>query len=98
MIIVIGNLLARAETLEELLRLSLAHVQRSRTEAGCVSHAVHQDVENPLRLVFVEEWERSEALFAHFAVPASRVFVRAAKALIDEPPTMNIFDATPLQI
>ena len=98
MIIVTGSLLARADSLDELLKLSLEHVRRSRTEAGCLSHAVHQDVENPLRLVFVEEWADSEALFAHFAVPASRDFVKAIRVLVDEPPAMNIYDATPIQM
>ena len=32
------------------------HVRRSRTEPGCLFHAVHRDVEEPLRLVFVERW------------------------------------------
>ena len=98
MIIVTGSLLARADSVEELLTLSLEHVRRSRTEAGCVSHAVHQDVENPLKLVFVEEWADSEVLFAHFAVPASREFVKVARGLVAEPPTMNIYDATLMQM
>ncbi len=98
MIIVTGSLLARTDSLDQLLTLGLEHVRRSRIEAGCLSHAVHQDVESPLRLVFVEEWADSEALFAHFAVPASRDFVKAIKALVDEPPAMNIYDATPIQM
>jgi quinol monooxygenase YgiN len=34
-------------------------------------------IANPLRLVFVEQWADRAALSAHFAVPASRDFVRA---------------------
>ena len=98
MIIVTGSLFARADSVEELMTLSLEHVRRSRTEAGCVSHAVHQDVENPLRLVFVEEWTDIEALFAHFAVPASREFIKSVGGLVAAQPTMNIYDATPIQI
>ena len=93
MIIVTGSLLARADSLNQLLMLSLEHVRRSRTEAGCVSHAVHQDVESPLRLVFVEEWTDTGALFAHFAVSASREFIKAVRGLVAEPPTMNIYNA-----
>ena len=36
---------------------------------------VHRDVEDPLRLVFLEHWTDVDALRAHFAVPASAAFV-----------------------
>jgi len=98
MILVIGRVLAKANSLAQLLDLGLEHVKRSRKEPGCVSHAVHQDAENPLRLVFVEEWADRASLEQHFRVPASRAFVRSVRALAAEPPTINIFEANPLQL
>ena len=98
MIIVVGSILAKTDTLNELLAMSLEHSRRSRTEAGCLAHAVHQDVENPLRLVFVEEWSDRKALAAHFAMPASRAFVKAASPLAAEPPKMNIYEASAIQL
>ena len=77
MIVVTGSVTARQDTFDEVRRLSLEHVHRSRAEPGCISHAVHVDCENPLRLVFFEQWADRAALLAHFAVPASRDFVRA---------------------
>ena len=62
MVIVTGSILAKAETFEELRRLSLAHTQRSRAEPGCVHHAAHIDAENGLRLVFVERWTERAGL------------------------------------
>jgi quinol monooxygenase YgiN len=97
MIIVVGRVLARSDSLSELLDLSIEHSRRSRKEPGCLSHAVHQDVENPLQLVFVEEWADRLSLEQHFRVPASLVFVKAASALAAGKPTINIFDANPLQ-
>ena len=76
MIVVTGSVTARQDSLDEALRLSLEHVRRSRQEAGCISHAVHVDCENPLRLVFFEQWADRAALLDHFAVPASRQFVK----------------------
>ena len=35
-----GSVLARPDTFDEVFRLSLEHVERSRLELGCVSHAV----------------------------------------------------------
>ena len=89
MIIVTGSVRARPEALEEVLRLSLEHVQRSRQEPGCLLHSVHQDVEDPNRVVFVEHWADRAALEAHFRVAASRTFVMAAGALATDPPTLR---------
>jgi quinol monooxygenase YgiN len=93
MLIVTGSLLARQDSFEELRAEALEHVRRSREEPGCLSHAVHVDCENPLRLVFIEEWESREALLAHFAVPESRGFVKSARALAAEATPIAIFEA-----
>jgi quinol monooxygenase YgiN len=98
MVIVLGSIVARPDTFSELLKLSQAHVARSRTEPGCLSHAVHQDTEHAQRLVFVETWADRAALAAHFQVPASRAFVKALGALVSEPPRISVYDATPLQM
>jgi quinol monooxygenase YgiN len=98
MILVTGSVLAKAETYDELLAASLAHVQRSRAEPGCIAHSVHQDAENALRLVFVEEWADRAALLAHFAVPESRVFAKTVRALAAEPPVLNIYEATAITL
>jgi quinol monooxygenase YgiN len=97
LIVVTGSVVVQDGRLDEALALSLAHVRRSRTEPGCLAHAVHRDVENPSRLVFVEEWADRAALTAHFAVPDSRAFVRALAAIAVEPPVMSIFEAERLR-
>ena len=97
MIVVTGNVTARADSFEEVRRLSLAHVHRSRTEPGCISHAVHVDCENPLRLVFFEQWADRNALLAHFAVPASRDFVRALQSLASEATSIELYESTRLE-
>jgi quinol monooxygenase YgiN len=97
MILVTGSVTARQDTFDEIRRLSLEHVQRSREEPGCISHAVHVDCENTLRLVFVEQWADRAALLAHFAVPASRDFVRALQPLAAAATTIELYDATKLE-
>jgi quinol monooxygenase YgiN len=93
MIVVTGSVTARADTFDEVRRLSLEHVHRSRGEPGCISHAVHIDCENPLRLVFFEQWADRAALAAHFAVPASRDFVRALQPLTDGATSIELYDS-----
>ncbi|MEQ1786707.1 MAG: putative quinol monooxygenase [Acidimicrobiales bacterium] len=88
MIIVTGSVQARPEHLAEVLALSLEHVHRSRAEPGCLLHSVHQDVEDPNRVVFLEHWSGLDALRAHFAVPASGAFVAGLTPLVAGAPTL----------
>ena len=97
MIVVTGSVTARADSFDEVRKLSLEHVHRSRGEPGCISHAVHVDCENPLRLVFFEQWADRAALLAHFAVPASREFVRFLQALAAAATTIELYEATRLE-
>jgi quinol monooxygenase YgiN len=97
MIVVTGSVTAREDSLVEITKLSLDHVHRSRKEPGCISHAVHLDCENPLRLVFIEQWTDRAALSAHFTVPASRDFVLALLPLTAARSTIEIYDATRLE-
>jgi quinol monooxygenase YgiN len=93
MIVVTGSVTAREGSFDEVRRLSLEHVHRSRKEPGCIAHAAHVDCENPLRLVFIEQWADRAALSAHFALPASRDFVRALQPLAAASSTIEIYDA-----
>src|SRR5882757_2449948 len=93
MIVVTGSVTAREDSFSEVSKLSLEHVRRSRLEPGCISHAVHVDCENPLRLVFIEQWADRAALLTHFAVPASRDFVRALQPLAAAAATIELYDA-----
>jgi quinol monooxygenase YgiN len=94
MIVVTGSVTAREDSFAEVRQLSLEHVHRSRKEAGCIFHV---DCENPLRLVFIEQWADRAALSAHFAVPASRDFVRALRPLASAAATLELYDATKLE-
>jgi quinol monooxygenase YgiN len=96
MILVLGSFTAQPGRIAEALALSQAHVRRSRTEPGCLAHAVHVDSENADRLVFVEQWSDGAALKAHFKVPESRAFVASIAALSTQAPAMAIYEATPI--
>ena len=93
MIIVTGAITAMPETRDELLGLAQAHVERSRRESGCLEHGVWVDPDVPNTLFFFERWADSAALKAHFCVPESRDFVKAAGALAAGRATMEIYEA-----
>ena len=98
MIVVTGEVTARPETFEELKRVSLEHVHRSRGEPGCLHHSVQVSCEDPLKLVFVERWADKAALKAHFLVPASSEFMRAARKLAASAPPISIYDTVEMSV
>lgn len=84
MIIVTGSVVAKPDTFEEMRKLAIEHVERSRKEPGCLSHDVHVDCQNPMRMFFFEKWEDDAAIQAHFALPASRNVVKQLRELADQ--------------
>lgn len=93
MIIVTGSVTARPDSLETLRQASLDHVRRSRTEAGCISHSVQADCENPLRLFFFERWSDMAALREHFRQPGSAEFLAAVRTLAAETEAIAMYEA-----
>ena len=96
MIVITGSVVVKDGRLAQALTLSLEHVRRSRLETGCISHAVHQDAEYPDRLFFFEEWADQVAVTAHFAVPASRAFVKSLADLTSAAPKLVMYEAQPI--
>jgi quinol monooxygenase YgiN len=93
MILVTGSIVAREDAFDDVLRSCLEHVERSRKEPGCISHDVHVDCQNPMRLFFFEQWADEAALRTHFAVEGSRAFVRSLKGRIVETSGTKIYRA-----
>jgi quinol monooxygenase YgiN len=91
MLIVTGSVTARPETFDALLRAALDHVARSRIEPGCLSHSVHADCEEPLRLFFFEQWADRPALDEHFAQAGSQLFMRTVRELAASGSGVQIF-------
>ncbi|MGP1353221.1 MAG: putative quinol monooxygenase [Parasphingopyxis sp.] len=87
----IGSAKSRPEYCAEVRSLALEHVRRSRAEPGCIDHQVSIDCEDDLRFVFVEHWQDTDALEAHFALASSREFVRQISSMLSEPPKMAIY-------
>jgi quinol monooxygenase YgiN len=91
MVIVVGSVEGRSDTMHDLLEISLEHVRRSRREDGCIEHTAQIDCENPLRVRFFERWRDLGALTTHFAQPESRTFSQRMAGLSAKPPVMSIY-------
>ena len=92
MIIITGDLLIKQGDMRQAMQACQKHVTHSRTEPGCVSHAVYQDPENVLRLFFYEQWVDQTAIDAHFVLPSSQAFVATVRTLVSAPPNLHIFN------
>ena len=53
---IIGTVIARPETREELQALLAAQVAPTRAEAGCLNYDFHADAADPCIFVFYENW------------------------------------------
>lgn len=98
MIIVLGSAKVKPGQVDAALALSLTHVHRSREEAGCISHDVSVDAENPLHLMFTERWADMPALLTHFGLDASKGFVADLTPMLSEPPEMKIYSADEVNV
>ena len=69
MIVVTGSVVARPDSFDEVRRLSLEHVHRSRKEPGCIMYLVHRHKTEPRRFFVYEQYKDDAALEAHRAAP-----------------------------
>ena len=67
------NVVAIAETsperAEELKKVCLDLIEPTRKEDGCISYDLYQDVTNPGKFTFIENWQSNEHLDAHLKTP-----------------------------
>ncbi len=66
---VMGTVVAKDETHEELRKILAEQVAPTRAEAGCVNTDFHVDAENPNVFVFYENWRGRADLDAHMKAP-----------------------------
>lgn len=92
MIIVTGTATASDGNYDALLAAARAHVERSRSEEGCISHEVFRGVEDPNQLFFYERWRDRAALDVHFSQPGSLAFVAALGDLVAAEPTLTVVE------
>ena len=67
------NVVAIAETSSdkagELNSVCLDLIGPTRKDAGCISYELYQDVTNPGKFTFIENWQSREHLEAHLKTP-----------------------------
>jgi quinol monooxygenase YgiN len=58
-----------ADKATELKKVCLGLIEPTRKESGCISYQLFEDITNPGRFTFIEEWESQEHLDVHLKSP-----------------------------
>jgi quinol monooxygenase YgiN len=86
MIVVTGRVQVPAEHRGRFLEIAKEMCRASRGDDGCIGYRVYEDLEQPSRYVFIEEWRDDNALQAHFRQPHTTKFMGVLIGLLGEPP------------
>jgi quinol monooxygenase YgiN len=82
---IIGTVIARPETREELADLLAMQVAPTRAEPGCINYDFHVDAADPCVFVFYENWVDRTALDAHLAMPHLKPLFSQLERLLARP-------------
>lgn len=85
MIVVTGRVRIPRERRDEFAAIATEMCAASRGDDGCAGYRVYEDLEQPDRYVFIEEWRDDEALQSHFAQPHTARFMGALVPMLAEP-------------
>jgi len=84
-ITIIGTVVGRPETRDELERLLAAQVEPTRAEPGCVNYHFHVDAEDDCTFVFYENWQSQAHLDAHMGMPHLTPLLTQIDSLLTQP-------------
>jgi len=88
----IGTVVAKDETREELRNILAAMVAPTRAELGCLNYDFHVDVEDPNVFVFYENWQSRADLDAHLNTPHLAPLVGRLDELLARPVEMRFLE------
>ncbi|MDO5639375.1 MAG: putative quinol monooxygenase [Neisseria sp.] len=80
---IVATIMAKPEYRQELLGCFQPLIQASREEAGNLSYDLHEALDNPNRLVFIEHWQSQAAIDEHNASEHFQTFVKAIEGKTD---------------
>lgn len=92
MIVVVGRVHTDAERRDALVQAGETVAAASREEAGCLNYRLYQATDDPLALVFVEEWVDDAALQEHFRTEHIATFMRTITPLVTQPPDVQFHE------
>jgi quinol monooxygenase YgiN len=89
---IIGMVVAKDETREELRRILAAQVAPTRAEAGCVNYDFHVSEDDPNVFVFYENWRSKADLDAHLKTPHLQPLFGRLDELLARPVEIKFYE------
>ncbi|MDO4232145.1 MAG: putative quinol monooxygenase [Lautropia sp.] len=80
---IVATIMLKDAHREALLAEMKPLVAGSRAEAGCLRYDLHQDIQNPNRVVVFEIWKSQAAVDEHNASTHFQAFVKAIEGKVD---------------
>ena len=81
------------EGMEETVRQELfSLVKPTRSEPGCISYNLHQDIADKSLFMFYENWKGQEDLDKHRGMPHLKAFREKADNLLAKPIEVTLFE------
>lgn len=87
---VIAKFVAKPGKEETLKNELIARIEPTRAEAGCIVYDLHQDIDNPAVLVFLESWKSKDDLETHLQMPYLQSLLGMVEGLCAEPPEIRL--------
>jgi len=89
MIVIAGSVPVRVEKREAAIGAAVEMVRATRAEPGCLSYGFYAAIDDPNRILVLEEWESEEALARHFASEHMKTFSRILPEVLAGPPSIK---------
>ena len=88
----IGMVVAKDETREELQKILAAQVAPTRAEPGCINYDFHVDAKDPNTFMFYENWRSKADLDAHLKMPHLKPLFDRLDQLLARPVELNFYE------
>ena len=94
-VVVVGSFRAQPGKEAEAVEAFKALVEPTHGEEGCILYALHQGIDDPRRLAFVERWASREELDAHLRSPHGAKAPERGEELFGDSADIGVYDAVP---
>lgn len=91
MLKVVAKCLVKTEEISTFKQYTSELIEQSRKEAGNISYALYEDIENPQILTFIEEWRDKEALEQHMTTKHFSEIFPKLKSLQQKAIEINLY-------
>lgn len=89
---IIGTVIAKNETRDELRRILTTQVAPTRAEEGCINYDFHISVDDPNIFMFYENWRSKADLDAHLKTPHLQPLFGRLAELLARPVEIKYFE------